>query len=726
MEKIRVYMDDPETGQRKYGSVTVDKLSVALAKGFKVAEQQAAAPPAAASAPAPSPTAPAAPAASMAAEVPAVPAEEGGGFPSGLNALLTGAGRGATFDFLDELRGAAAAAGGQIGGRLAGVPAEFLAQEDFYTQGREEEQARQRKLEEESPLLTMAGQVAGALPYAALAPAAPAAAPATLGARFAQAAPAAAAYGALSGVGQTDIKSPEGPSADVPLDLAKNIAISGGAGVLGAAGGAALGTAASRVRELIARKLASIGEKADEARVLTAGKKALKAAEKEQGGVDVKEVARVMREPGVALGGVRTPADIFAKGKDVKKEAGTLISRIVSDVDAASGGFLRKAQDARAQAAQIAEQIDSAVAQKEAAADDARRLVSAAAEKLERAREAQNISVLRGGKRAMTKPEAMQILQSHAMDPEAIDPVAVTQARSVVSMPAGSPAPTDNAAYNQMLAKLKADVDDLTKKADAASREVIASRNTDQSKLIADLTKQADEAEAAAAKRKVSAKTVSDRVRSEAEQFRAGQGGAFQDPASKAKYEEMLRYADEFAAAGDVSMSQAQEKLKALGKVAKFDKGAKDIDVESKAQAAREQNRAIREQMTAAASETLPPGSSSIDSALARIGKGQPLAEAPSGGEALQSARRVYDVMQDIVPSAKEEAKRLAELPFMSRLKQSYEPSLKASGRELAGRLPPKAREMLVPTQERILRSLPYGAESFAEMLRQIDEEAAQ
>lgn len=668
------------------------------------------------------PEAPAAPAAAAAPETPAAPAEEGGGFMRGLKALATGAGRGLTADFLDEIAGVAAAAGGQIGGRLAGVPSEFLAQEDFYTQGREEEQARQRQLEQESPLLTMAGQVAGALPYAA---AAPTAAPATIGARFAQAAPAALAYGAASGLGQTDIKSPDGPTADVPLDLAKNIAVSGGAGLLGAAGGAAVGTAASRFREVIARKLAEFGEKADEARVLTAGKKALKAAEKEQGGVDVKEVARIMREPGVELGGVRTPADIFAKGKDVKKEAGALIGRIADDVDAASGGFLKKAQDARAQAAQIAEQIDSAVAQKEAAADDARRLVSAATEKLERAREAQNISVLRGGKKAMTKSEAMQILQSHAMNPEAIDPTAVAQARSVVSMPAGSPAPTDSAAYNQMLAKLKADVDDLTKKADAASREVIAARNTDQSKLIADLTKQADEAEAAAAKRRVSAKTVSDRVRSEAEQFRASQGGAFQDPVSKAKYEEMLRYADEFAAAGDVSLSQAQEKLKALGKVAKFDKGAQDIDVTAKAQAAREQNRAIREQMTAAATEALPPGSPSIESAFSRIGRGQTLAEAPSGGEALQSARRVYDVMQDIVPSAKEEARRIAELPLVSRMRQSYEPSLKASARERAGALSPKAREMLVPTQERILRSLPYGAESFAEMLRQIDEESA-
>lgn len=90
----------------------------------------------------------------------AAPASEPEG--SWLDALATGAGRGLTADFLDELRGAAAAAGGQIGGRLAGVAPEFLAQENFYEQGRNEERARQKKLEEESPWLTAGGAMAGA------------------------------------------------------------------------------------------------------------------------------------------------------------------------------------------------------------------------------------------------------------------------------------------------------------------------------------------------------------------------------------------------------------------------------------------------------------------------------------------------------------------------------------------------------------------------------------
>jgi hypothetical protein len=555
--------------------------------------------------PAPSAAAPVAPAAAPAPEAPAAPTEEGGGFTGGLNALLTGAGRGLTADFLDEIAGLAAAAGGQIGGRLAGVAPEFLAQEDFYTQGREEEQARQRKLEQESPLLTMAGQVAGALPYAA---AAPAAAPAMFGARFAQAAPAALAYGAASGLGQTDIKSPSGPTADIPLDLAENIALGGGAGLLGVAGGAAVGTAASRVREAIARKLAQIGEKADKARVLTAGKPALKEAKKGQGGVDVKEVARVMRE--VGLGGIKTPSAILARAKAVEEEAGSLVGRIVSEVDAASGGFLKKAEDAKAKAALAAEQNDFILWEK--------------------------------------------------------------------------------------------------------------------------LSKEAEAAEAAAAARRVSGDEISKRLEAQARELMTKQGAKTPeqlDELTAKTYKKLMKAAEQMGGR-QLSLTEAQGRLGPLAQTARFEAGAPDIKVTAAAKGARGESRALREQMDIAAEEAFPSMASTptLEAPLARVGKGERLTEAPTGRAGYQSARRVYDVMQDIIPSAEKEVARFEEMGLLSpaRYLEPYAAGAKATAREMAGRMSPKAREMLVPTQERILRSLPYGAESFAEMLRQIDEEAAQ
>lgn len=670
-------------------------------------------PRAVAPAPAPTPTA-------------AAPAEEGG-FMDSLAALATGAGRGLTAEFLDEIAGAAAMLGARYGSE--GVAPEFLAQEDFYTQGREEEQARQRRLEEQSPFLTAAGQIGGAIAPALLTGGA-AAAPTTLGARFAAAAPAAAGYGAATGVGRTDILGTPATTKQTAKELAKNVAVDTALGLGGAGLGAAAGQAASGVRGYVARKLAEFGSEADKLRVATAGPAALKAAEKGQGGVDVKETARVMRE--VGLGGVKTPAAIKAGAEKTEEEAGALIGRIVDEVDAASGGFLKKAQDARSQAAQLAEQIDSVVAQKQATADEARRLVSLATEKLERAREAQNISVLRGGKKAMTKQEAMQVLQSHAENPEAIDATAVAQARSVVSMPAGAPAPTDGAAYNKMLAGLKADVDELTKRADAASREVIAARNTDQSKAVADLIKQAEQAEAQAASRRVSGDEVAKRLESRARSLMVEQGAQAPeqlDELTGKTYKKLVGAADQMRGR-QLSLSEAQGRLRPLAVTARFEAGAPDIKVTAAAQGAREQSRAIREGMDIAAEEAFPTmaATPALESPLARVGKGARLTEPPTGKTGYQSARRVYDVMQDIIPATEQQSARIkSEYGMLNprRYAESYLPGLQATGAELAQTMAPRAETALLTPQERALRSLPYGAVAIEDMLRQIDEESA-
>jgi hypothetical protein len=724
MAKIPLYLIDPETGERiekKLDDSKASMLPELVRRGWKRVEEPAAT---AEAAPAPAAAAPAAAAPAAAPFAGGVSPEKEEGFLRSMEALLTGAGRGVTADFLDEIAGTFAAAGGQIGGRLAGVPSEFLAQEDFYTQGREEEQARQEALQKESPLLTMGGQILGTLPFAAAAPGGAT----TLAGRFAQAAPAAAAYGVATGVGRTDIRDPNGPSADVPLDLAKNIGIDVGAGLIGAGGGAVLGTAASRAREAIARKLADIGKEADKARVLTAGKKALEEVEK-PGRPGVEETARYMRA--TEMGGVQSPIKLAERAAAVEKESGSIIGRILGDVDEASGGLMKKAQEARAQASQMSEQIDSLVVQKQATADEARRLASVAADKLERARENQMQASMRGPKR-MTRDQAARLLAGGVT--EDMDPAIIAEARGVLSAPMGAPTPSAGADYNKYLAGLKADADEALKKADEASRAVIAARNTDEAKIVADLSKQADELEAQAAKRKVSAADVAGRMRAAAETMRKEQGETFTDPLLQKTYTDLMKYADEFASGGDISLKQAQKKLESLGVVAKYEKGAADLNVPAAARAAREQNRALREAQATAATEAFPSGSMAQEGPYARIGRGGEITAAPTGGEALQSTRRAYQVAKGIKESAKKEAERIEAMPSfdlrslqtpLAKAYEAYKPSITASMYEKAKSMAPEAGTALLGPQERLLASLPYGAESFADMIRQIDEEAA-
>lgn len=533
--------------------------------------------------------APAAPAATPAA-APA-PAEEGG-MMRNLAALATGAGRGLTADFLDEIAGAAAAAGAKFGGE--GVAPEFLAQEDFYAQGREEEQARQAALAKESPLLTLGGQIVGSLPYAAMAPTGAA----TFAGRVAQAAPSAAAYGAATGVGRTDILGTPDTAKETAAELAKNVGVDVGAGLLGAAGGAALGATASRAREYIARQLADV----DKARVLTAGEAALEEAAK-PGKPGVEETARYMRATGMR-GAMMSPEDLARRASEVENESGQIIGRIVSEVDAMYGGLMARSQSLRTQADQIV----------------------------------------------------------------GADPVAAQS-----------------------------------------------------------LYAQADQIASEAAKRTVSGKSVADSMRSSAEELRLAQGGTLTDPISEKTYRDLLRYADKIESGGNITLAQAQDKLKKLAVAAKYDKGATDLKVPAAAQAARAQSRAIRQTQVAAATEAFPAGTMPSPGPYAKIGRGAPITTDPTGGEALQSTRRAYQVAELIKKSAGEEAKRISNMPsskILAKISQSYGPSLKAALTEKTKSMAPNLSTALLSPQERILASLPYGAESFADMLRQIDEES--
>jgi hypothetical protein len=163
---------------------------------------------------------------------------------------------------------------------------------------------------------------------------------------------------------------------------------------------------------------------------------------------------------------------------------------------------------------------------------------------------------------------------------------------------------------------------------------------------------------------------------------------------------------------------------------ARFEAGAPDIKVTAAAKGAREESRALREGMDVAAEEAFPTmaATPALESPLARVGKGARLTEPPTGRTGYESARRVYDVMQDIIPAAEQQAARIrSEYGMLNprRYAESYLPGMQATGAELAQTMAPKAETALLTPQERALRSLPYGAASIEDMLRQIDEESA-
>ena len=364
MEKIRVYMDDPETGQRKYGSVTVDKLSVALAKGFKVAEQQAAAPPAAASAP--SPAAPAAPAAPMAAEAPAAPAEPEttaggllGAFARGAAPIAGGAALGGLMAAPSGVGipfGMAAGAGTAALTQLVADPAMGLinwaagtdypmpskAFEDMLTElGVPEPKTAAERLVQQATA-GAAGAVGGAgLARTIATPAAGAVSGAeTLAQRIAaQAAkqPGAQAFagGAAGLAGQAAAEEGVGPGGQALAALAGGVA------------GGALTQARTpqALREAQIRSLEKKGAGADVARVKTAGPKAVELAEA-TGGAGVKETARVMRESG--MGGIMSPQALSARAGTVIEETNALIGRIVQEVDQQGANMMRQADELRA------------------------------------------------------------------------------------------------------------------------------------------------------------------------------------------------------------------------------------------------------------------------------------------------------------------------------------------------------------------------------------------
>lgn len=824
MAKIALYKieENGERTEKKLDESKVAMLPELIKRGWKRVGIIPEAPPAA-------PTAPAA----VAAPAAPAPAAEEGSLWRDLSAAATGFGRGFTADFLDEIAGLAAAAGGQIGGRLAGVDPELLAQEDFYTQGREEEQARQKKLQEESPWLTAAGQIPGAMltgsvlgrfvgggPTISMSPGV------TAASQFAQAAPAAAAYGAMSGVGRTDVKSPEagrelgteqGPSADVPTALLGNVALDAGLGVAGAGLGAAAGAGASAARARLARMLTEIGDEADAARVAQAGPGALKEAQKGQGGVDVKEAARVMRARN--LGGLTTPGRLLKKAKSEQEDAGALIRRIIGEVDQQSAGLMKQLDDAEQAFASAQDDIQTKLADKAKAAEVAAKSADeieaslAAAEKrfLEESAELRRAASGSGvpAPRKATREPLVMIDESSALAAE--EKAAAEQAEAAAkeaSLAADALAAQAKRAMDEILAPRAGLVDQsewrsamtraiqMKSQADAATSEAarltqeaarrtsalgkgtvipspatpeplsmrsvvsaqksLNARQKDIDMMRATAQKSREEATRLAqealpappqqatldalraridklteevSKRKVSGDEVAKRLEREAADILKSQNRKPEQLAAvdKAKYDALLDAAERNKGL-QLSLRETQASLPGLARAAQFKKGADEAVSGGRALAAREESRGLRSGMDAAVEAAIPATSPSdiVTSPLATVGRGGPVTGPVTGRDAYGSARRVYDVMEDIVPSAEKEAARIRSMGFMSPTgaMEAVAPGLRTVGLEGARSL----GEFVRPAMPMMSRppAAPYGAETFADMIRRIDEEAQQ
>lgn len=275
------------------------------------------------------------------------------------------------------------------------------------------------------------------------------------------------------------------------------------------------------------------------------------------------------------------------------------------------------------------------------------------------------------------------------------------------------------------------------------------------------LTKEAD-------KRMVDGNEIAGRLDAEARSVLARQNATTAeqlDDSNRATYDALTRSANQLRGR-KLTLTEVKNRIESptggLARVAKFEKKG-EIPQQGSALAAQGEISALRSAGDVAAEEALSaPGAQPpfMASPLASVGRGKPIAGIPTGKEGYQSGRRVYDVATTISESAQKEAERLAQKSYLTpfaastiaggmlggiagdtagafpgaalgavggKLLAEYGPSMVATGREAARRLAPQyAPSGPIPTAaERFLATLPYGAETFEEALRQIDEESA-
>jgi hypothetical protein len=303
---------------------------------------------------------------------------------------------------------------------------------------------------------------------------------------------------------------------------------------------------------------------------------------------------------------------------------------------------------------------------------------------------------------------------------------------------------------NAAAKKAREEADRLAKEAQPTAEQQAAI--DDAKATVARLSKEAD-------KRMVDGNQIAGRLDAEARSVLARQNATTAeqlDDSNRATYDALTRSANQLRGR-KLTLTEVKNRIDSptggLARTAKFEKKG-EIPQQGSALAAQGEISALRSAGDIAAEEALsapdaqPPF---MSSPLASVGRDGPIVGAPSGKEGYQSGRRVYDVATTISESAQKEAERLAQKSYLTpfaastiaggmlggiagdtagafpgaalgavggKLLADYGPSLVATGRYApSGPIP--------TTAERFLATLPYGAETFEEALRQIDEESA-
>lgn len=281
-------------------------------------------------------------------------------------------------------------------------------------------------------------------------------------------------------------------------------------------------------------------------------------------------------------------------------------------------------------------------------------------------------------------------------------------------------------------AKMMADAAKKARAEAEAADDALKSLETVGEKEARDTIKKAEQMEALAGKRRVSGKAIANALRSQAKSLLAEL--ELQDPktamgsSTGRLYQALIKEADKAEAAGDRSLSAAFATVDKLRPEAKWDKvpsGGRPEVLAAQSEVARSGTRLLQDEMAKAAEEGLSPLSDIFEQEIARIGRGEPVAT-PSGREALESARRVYQVTKPLEASAAEEAKRIGKLPLRSQPLAYFGPSMKAAGLEKAESLLAPSSKAAVPLaqqyKESLLGSGVGTAQTFLDALLEMDQ----
>lgn len=577
--------------------------------------------------------------------------------------------------------------------------------------------------------------------------------------------------GGVSGIaGQTAQEMGAGPIGQVLASLGGGMAAPFVAGAPRPAPAARVAPAPRTAPESVTRALEAIGKEADVARIRTAGPKALEAAEA-TGGAGIPETARVMRA--AKMGGIVTPKGLQRAAETAIEDTNALIGRIVSEVDQQGADMMRRADEIRASvpadkvkaaedAARNADEIEAAVAAAEKRlADEQGELQRAATGSGMRApaRELKEpgIAVKIDQKRTYAEDAAAKKADYLKSEYEKVADLDLPEVRflkmiadaaeeessarsevakvfsgaldDTITPSAREPMPMRSVVGASRALQSKQRELDMMRSSAKRARED-ATRLADESGLTA-ANAEADRLMAEAGKRKVSGKSVADRVRAEMRAILTKQTPNTMNPddipseTMRKQYGMLEDAANRLERGGDLTIRQTYDRLMPIEEEAAYGR-KQSAKKQARAETAKEQSRAIRGALDEPIEAALPAEggmSTTVTSPYARVGRGAPIEGPVSGREAYGSFRRVGSVARDVAESNAAQLAEMGKLPLAKRVLGQYTPTgFEASLREAAQS---KAMSLREPTMEQLAMTQGVPA-SFLEALRQIDEEANQ